>query len=365
LATILIVGGFAIHGLGPLAHFTISLEPASRALLPNFFHWDSVRYVQIAQHGYTHRYYSVYFPLYPILIRVLPFKATYAALAVSWTATYLLTVALTYYVRFCLGLRRWGGVVMLAVFAPASFFFFSGYPESLEALGITLVLIFVHKRRFMPAALVAGVATALAPICVFFAIPILVVLLRERRWAMAVATAVVSQLGIIAYAGWLWARFGAPLLFWSEEATPQWNRRITYPFHNVIWSLDNILQGRLIGPSAYNGNVVVADLVNDLVAIASVAALVGLFFYLWQRRATVELIPGVVFAVVAVAFNLCSATAGGVSPEALARHLLVVVPLYLVVAYWRRAELTMGLLAGSVVLATITQTLYFHGLWFT
>jgi hypothetical protein len=64
-------------------------------------------------------------------------------------------------------------------------------------------------------------------------------------------------------------------------------------------------------------------------------------------------------------FNVSDGTAGGLSPEALARLLLTVVPLYVVVTYWRRDELVYALVAISAVMGTAAQTLFFHNLWFT
>jgi hypothetical protein len=370
---IVFVAEFAVHGLGPLSGFGIALVPHSRALVPSFFHWDAVRYLQIAEHGYTHQWLTVYFPLYPLLVHLghdLGLSDTHAALLISWVSTYLLTVALIYFVRQCLGLTRWVGVVLLALWAPASFFYFSGYPESIEALLLTLVLILVFKRRLLLAAVVAGVASASAPIGVLFVLPVLVGFFQQRaegvKWVRLLAAVVLSELGAVAYCLYLWTKFDAPLAFESAESDPQWNRKFTYPFKGVVWSLDRMVHGQLIGTPSFNGNFVVTDLIDDVVAVAATVSLVLLVYTVGRRRlAGSPLLPSLVLGIVVLVFNVCDSTAGGLSPEALARHLLIVVPIYFVVAYWRRPELTSGLLAGSVVLATVAQTLFAHNLWFT
>jgi len=370
---IVFVAVFAIHGLGPLSTIGYALVPGSRDLLPGFFHWDAVRYLYIASHGYTTSWLSVYFPLYPLLIRLgqgVGLGSTHTALLISWGATYLLAVALTYLVRECLGMTRWLGVVLLALWAPASFFYFSGYPESMEALALTVVLILVLKNRLFTAAVVAGVASASAPLGVLFLVPILVGVYQRRaegvRWVRLVALAVVSELGAIGYCLYLWVRFDAPLEFVSSESNPQWNRKLTYPFKGVIWSIGRMIHGQPIGIPSMNGTFAVADLINDIVAIAATFSLVLLIFYVGGRRLTGSpLLPGLVLFAVVLLFNVSDSTAGGLSPEALARHLLVIVPFYVVVAYWKRTELTFGLLAASAVLGTVAQTLYFHNLWFT
>ncbi|MDA8358000.1 MAG: hypothetical protein M0Z95_17295 [Actinomycetota bacterium] len=372
-AAIVFVAEFAIHGLGPLSTFGIALDPGSRALVPGFFHWDAVRYLQVADHGYSHSWMSVYFPLYPLLVRsgqAIGLPETYSALAVSWAATYGLGVALIFYVRDCLGRSRWLGAVLLAIWAPASFFYFSGYPESIEALGLTVVLILVQRRRFLAAGLVAGVASASAPLGILFVIPVVVGLLQDRaggfRWARAGAALVLSETGALAYSAYLWARFGNPLAYVSAESDPQWNRKLTYPFRSVLWSLDRMVHGQAIGTPSINGDFVIADLVNDAVAIAAAVSVVLLVAAIGRRRlATSPLLPGVVLAAIDVVFNVSDGTAGGLSPEALARLLLTVVPLYVVVTYWRRDELVYALVAISAVMGTAAQTLFFHNLWFT
>lgn len=372
-AAIVFVAEFAIHGLGPLSTFGIALDPGSRALVPGFFHWDAVRYLQVADHGYAYSWMSVYFPLYPLLVRAVQsvgIPETYSALIISWAATYGLGVALIYFVRDCLGRTRWLGAVLLAVWAPASFFYFSGYPESIEALALTVVLILVFKGRLLAAAAVAGLASASAPLGILFVIPVVIGFLQRRgeglRWVRLVAALVLSEVGALAYGAYLWARFGNPLAYVAAESNPQWNRKLTYPFRSVLWSLDRMVHGLPIGTPSINGDFVIADLVNDAVAIGATISVVLLVAAIGRRRlAASPLLPGLVLAAVAVAFNVSDGTAGGLSPEALARLLVTIVPLYLVVTYWRRDELTYALVALSAVMGVAAQTLFFHNLWFT
>lgn len=375
---VLAVAGFAARGLGPLSTFGIALRPGDRGLVAAFFHWDSVRYLSIAAHGYTNRSLTVYFPLYPMVVRavhLLGLSYAHAALVVSWTVAFLLTVAVIVLVRECLGVSRWLSVVLLVLWAPASFFYFSGYPEGMEVLALTLVLIWVRRGRFVAAAVAAGVASASAPFGLLFVVPVLVGIVQDRMaagpaqparrlWGRLAAAVVLGELGAIAYISFLWARFGAPFEF--ETAQAQWNRQVTWPFHGLFWSVGRMLHGQLIGTPAFNGNFVVTDAIDDAVTVAVVVALVALCVHIARRgQWRSPLLPGVVLSGVWTIFNVCNATAGGVSPEALARHLGVLVPVYLAVALLRRAEVSSGIFALSVVLGTVAQTLFSHNLWFT
>jgi hypothetical protein len=390
LAAAVVVALFGAHGLGRMSTFGISLRPGDRGLVAAFFHWDSVRYLYVAAHGYTHKSLTVYFPLYPLMVRavhVLGFSYAGAALAVSWTAAFLFTAAFIHLVRRQWNERRWLPVVLLALWAPASFFYFSGYPEGTEVLLLTVVLICVQQRRFWLAAGAAGLASASSPFGVVFVVPVLVGLVQDARTRRAasdgsdrsdavrppwwrgtgprlVGAAVVSELGAIAYCIYLWVRFDAPFEF--EQAQAQWNRQITYPFHGVVWSIGRMLHGQLIGVASLNGNFDVTDAIDDIVAVAVTLALVWIVVKVgWRNLGRSPLLPGLVLSVLWLLFNVTNATAGGLSPEALARHLGVLVPVYMAVAYVRRAEIVSGIFAGSVMLGTMAQTIYAHNLWFT
>lgn len=397
LGAVLVVALFGARGLGPLSTFGIALRPGSRGLVGAFFHWDSVRYLSVAAHGYTNKSLTVYFPLYPLMVRAvhaLGFTYAGAALAVAWVAAFLFTAALIHLVRGCWGEGRWLGVVLLALWAPASFFYFSGYPEGTEVLLLTVVLICVQRRRFWLAAGAAGLASASSPFGVVFVIPVVVGIVQDARlrgldrsampeelvaapettehetrwweptWVRVVGAAVVSELGAIAYCIYLWVRFNAPFEF--EQAQAQWNRQLTWPFHGLVWSVGRMLHGQLIGAASLNGNFDVTDAIDDVVTVAVTLALVWIVWRVgWRNLGRSPLLPGLVLSVFWLLFNVTNATAGGVSPEALARHLGVLVPVYMAVAYVRRAELVGGLFAGSVVLGTMAQTLYAHNLWFT
>ena len=177
---ILATAAFAVHTLGQVSTFATALSPGTHSVILSLFHWDSVKYLQVAAHGYAKGdpARAAYFPLYPLMVRwlhdLIGVSYVHAALAVSWTATYLLAVTVCYLARNCLGLRNWSRVAMLLLWAPASFFFFSGYPESCEALFLTVVLILVFRQQFVWAALVCGAASALAPDGAFFVLPIIV-----------------------------------------------------------------------------------------------------------------------------------------------------------------------------------------------
>jgi hypothetical protein len=371
---ILATAAFAVHTLGDVSTFGTALSPGTRSIILSLFHWDSVEYLQVAVHGYVSSdpAQAAYFPLYPLMVRwlhdLIGVSYPHAALAISWTATYLLAVTACYLARNCLGFRNWSRVAVLLLWAPASFFFFSGYPESCEALLLTVVLILVYRQQFVWAALVCGVASALAPDGAFFVVPVIVGMVqgppRGRRWTTVLAVAALSEIGIIVYSLYLRSVYGSVLAF--VHAEKYWNRQLTYPFHGLFWTFNRMLHHQVLGNPPQNGNWVATYTIDNIVTVVATVALVYLVVKVgWRNLWRSPLLPSLALAALALLFNVSDATGGGVTSEALARHLGVLVPLFFAGAYLRRSETYSSILAGSVVMGTMAQILFCLGLWFT
>ena len=292
----------------------------------------------------------------------------HAALAVSWSATFGLAVAAGYLARNCLHYRNWSRVVVLLLWAPVSFFFFSGYPESLEAFLLAVLLILVFKRQFIWAALVAGVASGLAPLGAFFILPVLVGMAqaprRQRRWPVVVAVLALGEAGAIAYAIYLRPIYGSFLAFVHSEK--YWDRKLTYPYHGVVWTFDRMLHHQAVGIPGHNSIWVATFTIDNICTIAATVALVYLFVKVGRRDLLRSpLLPSLVLTTLALLFNVSDAPSGGLTSEALARHFVVLVPLFYAVTYLRRGETYATILAGSVVMTTMAQIIFCLGLWFT
>lgn len=378
---VVVLAEIGLHAFGREFFLSPGLGGRHSSLLLSFFHWDAVHYQTIALHGYDQRPLTAFFPLYPLMIRALHWvgvPAPDAALALSWAATVAAAAVLVHLARDCFGLERWSAVVVLALWSPASFFFFTGYPEPFELLLLAVVLAFVASRRFAAAAVAAGVASALAPFGAFFVVPVVVGMVQSglagprdhpgrtiwRLGARLAGAVVVSEIGVAAYSAYLWAAFGSPTTFISSQSG--WNRVLTYPLHSLIWPIVRTLSGQLVGDPRYNGNVVTTDAIDIAVALAAIAAFAVLVVAVVRRggRSSV-LLPGTVLLGLSLLFELSDAPAGGLSPEALARHVAVVVPVFVAGASIRRSESLAGLVAVSAVLGAVAQIFYFHGMWFT
>lgn len=368
----LFVALVATHAFGPPSPSALGVARGTTEIPDSLLHWDAIQYLWVAQHGYTATQYTAYFPLYPILTNgvhtVTGVSYAHAALGIAWLMTAALAVSLAYLTRTVLGLERWYWPVQLLLWAPASVFFLAGYPEGTEALLFTALMILLARNRLVAAAVVAALASASAPVGVFYGVAVLIRLAQlqagEVKGAVlavrAAALGVISELGVIAFSLYLWAEVGHPFAYVSAEKL--WNRVLTWPFHAMWGSIHRITHGR----SIQSWTTIITYLVDDVATIAAVVLAVALVVGLVRERNwRGPLIGPAGAAVAALIFNVSDGSSGGGSPEALARHLLILVPLYLAASRTRRVERLAYTLAASAVVCTAGAAIFSYGGWFT
>jgi hypothetical protein len=171
--------------------------------------FDSTYYLGIAAHGYgslaTGR--IAFFPLYPLLIRVVTVVmgseviAGVTISAVCFAAGMVLVHRLT---ELELGRRAADAAVLLLAFSPLSFFFSAVYTESLFlALSVGAVLA-ARRGRWEPACVLAALATLTRPTGVLLCLALVVIRVQaqgrlDRRlgWALLAPATLLGYLGVL------------------------------------------------------------------------------------------------------------------------------------------------------------------------
>jgi hypothetical protein len=188
--------------------------------------WDSQWYAGIARSGYGHtvlhpdgRHLSDYafFPLYPLLERVVAaltgLAYVDAGLVVSWLATVVAAAGI-----YAVGARVHGvraGVVLAVLWAalPVGIVTSMAYSEALFTALAAWALYACLGRRWLLAGLLAALAGLTRPVgaAVVAAVVVTAVvqLLRERD-ARPPAGALLAPLGLLGYVGWVGLRVGEP-----------------------------------------------------------------------------------------------------------------------------------------------------------
>src|SRR3989344_2577108 len=181
-----------------------------------FAGFDGLHYLNIALSGYEKNEVA-FFPLYPILIRLLASVPglifPIVALSISWISLIASLLILPRYLSLT-GLSKnakWF-IIFLLTF-PTSFFLQSAYSESLFIVLVLLCLFTNKGGNFWASALFAYLAGATRVVGIFLVIPLLFSGAR-RRLSLLLA----PMLGFISYAGYLWFTTGDGLKFFHVQS---------------------------------------------------------------------------------------------------------------------------------------------------
>ncbi len=192
------------------------------AFLRPLAQWDGGQYVEIAANGY-HGYLPVWFPLYPLLMRIVTTGHAQwllaAGLAVNLVAGAVAVGLLARLIELDHPGAAWPTVVILLLY-PGALFLSMAYTEALTLLLFVLAAYAARRQSWW----LAGGMGALAALTRPTGIVIMVLLaieyaLAQRPWRLIHLPALAAPLaGPAAYAGYLWYAVADPLAFLHEQA---------------------------------------------------------------------------------------------------------------------------------------------------
>jgi hypothetical protein len=254
-------------------------------------HWDGEHYVTLALGGYLNPPDNVspaFFPLYPLLVRsfaeLFGGPISQQALSVWGPLISLLFLPFALYFVYQIALDGWGhrvarGAVLALAFFPTTFFLNAAYTESLFlALSAGSLWAVRVKKDLLLACVLAGLASATRNVGVILILPLLYEWINNMaryRWRGVYLALVPS--GLIAYMGYLWARFGDPFLFYTAQE--DWGREATGPLATVgrAWASAVEGAGRLMDPGLWT-DPTLGNLANHL---AGAGNLTNLAFFVF------------------------------------------------------------------------------------
>jgi Gpi18-like mannosyltransferase len=364
IALYLLASRVFICGLAYLSVYCIPRmsNDVLRRPLDLFRHWDANWYLLIAKEGYVRTkdgaFSSAFFPLYPVLMRIVNFACHDLRLA-----GYLVSNACLY--GACLMLWKLVArddrradtadrAVLFFLFNPVAFFYSTIYSESLFFLLMVSVVYFATDRRWLAAGCCGYFASLTRPVGVLLVVVLLFefVLPYFRRakseserppWPAADAFPFVVSLvligwGVGIYMLYLANHLGDPLAFLHAES--HWRRTLTAPW--ITWN-------RADEYGAFSAFWLRAGTTIGVYALVLGAAM--------------KLRPA--YSLLCLIYMTIYVSAGHL--ESLPRFLSVLFPFYIslarVAVRWPRLE--PFLLAGSVMLLSLATILFADGYWFT
>lgn len=240
-----LAAGAVLSAVVPVAEFQRGTLDDPYGSLNVWSHWDGEHYVSLALEGYLRGEGQVspaFFPAYSLLVRsfteLFGGPLTPAVASVWGVLISLGSLLFALYFVYRIAEDGWGEavarrtVLALALF-PTAFFLGAVYTESLFlALSAGAVWAARVRRDLLLAAALVALAGATRNVGVFLILPLAHEWLRhagEYRWRVAYLGLVPA--GLLAYMGYLWWRFGEPLLFYTDQS--QWGREATGPLASI------------------------------------------------------------------------------------------------------------------------------------
>jgi Gpi18-like mannosyltransferase len=248
----------------PLARY--SLEPATH--LDFMSEWDGPHYLAIAKYGYSNNALTAFFPLYPLLIRLVMFiinSPLISGLLISWLCLF---GAVYFYIRIIRELiSKDQNIILLGLllflFFPTGIFLAATYTESLFAFLALGALFYGLKARVLPATIFSALATATHPEGVFVVALLGMLLIESKVKPLKIAAAVGGgSLGIVGYIIYLWQSKNRPLDFVGAQKGSHW---LSANYFSVM-----------------SGSITVISALLFILVLISV-------FYWWKRRKSLAL----------------------------------------------------------------------------
>ena len=347
---------FAVQG-GAVSWCTVGLSCA-------WAHYDTQIYTGLARDGYAAVRNTVFFPLWPLLIREFCLVLGWSGYYQCYVASLLLENGCFYFVLvlfYNLVCEEFDHSVaktatFYLAFAPYGLFFFNGYSEALFLL-LCLATFFFLSRGGTLDWWQAGICAALASMtratgCMLI-VPFLIMLVQHfwpyrtmlrSRWLSilnAVLAMVMIPLGTGAYMIQLALTKGNPFLFSVQEAT-SWHRQLTLPWLGMARSI-SIMFEQLHNLGMLNMSNV-TDIIFTLMAL--VVLILGWRRLSWHYR---------LFALAMFVFSLCyPSSSSTVTPlSAAPRYMLVIFPIYMLFGLWGKRR-HFDRIYGAVSLAFFT-----------
>jgi len=200
--------------------------------LLSWWRWDANPYTQIAHDGYHYRYFTTFFPLFPLLMHSTGFffggspLANYAA-GIILANSFFYGVLVLFYklVSKDFGHKVAKSALVYLAFAPYAIFFFAGYTESLFLLLMLAISLLLDRGKPLDwwlAGLCGFLIALTRPTGIILTIPFLIVfmqkfsihtLLTRKNWPQklnVLLTILLTPAGLLTYMLYLWIALGNP-----------------------------------------------------------------------------------------------------------------------------------------------------------
>lgn len=309
----------------------------------SFGNFDGVHYIRIAQDGYAYQFTQAFFPFYPILIKLVSYLTfgnfLIAAVLISNIA-FLIGLLLFYKLikkTYNEKMAFWSCLFLLTF--PTSFYFGAVYTEGLFFLMIIGSFYLLERKKVFLASIVGAFASVTRLVGIFLA-PSLVM-----KGIKSFIPFLIVPLGLISYMIYLTIEFGNPFYFLTAQS---------------IWGQERSTSGIVLLPQVFWRYLKILFTTSDLPLVNALFELgTTLFAILLLILATKKVKrEWLIFSWLSVLVPPLTGTL-----VSMPRYILVVFPIYIVLAQIKSAKIKTIILIIFITLLIVTTSLFTRGYW--
>jgi len=211
-------------------------------------HWDAARYINIAQHGYQTKFDLAFFPLFPLLTKILAHLLGGHGYLLIGTLISNAALLASLFILYQLAAETLGeqvgrrSLLYLCIF-PTALFFFAAYNESLLIFFTAGTFLALRRQKWWLAGLLGFLAALTRSTGVLLVLPVLyeLWLARENVFSsiknslFGFSPLVLIPLGTFLYCIYCWHVSGDPLAFATVQS--HWDRHFSLPWQGLWQSL--------------------------------------------------------------------------------------------------------------------------------
>jgi Mannosyltransferase (PIG-V) len=215
------------------ASFLASTEGSSEVgVIEMWTRWDARHFLEVAEYGYTDPrsdpHATAFFPLFPLLIRLLTATGMTPGLAGMLISTGASVVAVAFLYRLAeedLGADAGRRTALYLLFFPTAVFLVAPYSEALFLAGAIPAFYYARRRRWLAAGSFAALAMGARMAGAFLLVGLALNRAAVLKGVIAGALALVP---LIAYGVYLWQVKDDPLYFLTDQRLG-WGRAFSSP----------------------------------------------------------------------------------------------------------------------------------------
>lgn len=215
------------------SYFSIS-HGTKEKFVQSLENWDGRHYLNIAKDGYTQNFQYAFFPLFPLIVRIMTgitHNFLVSAILISLLSSFL-AINIFYNlmrIEFKKAVAEKG--VFFLLFFPTSFYLLMSYSEGLFILFVMLSFYYLRKKKILFSVIFASLASAtrLAGLAVVLALMVDILSnhsLHRKKWLILIAPT-----GFLSYCLYLFSKTGDPFYFLTSQL--HWMRSLAIPGLNI------------------------------------------------------------------------------------------------------------------------------------